>query len=230
MHVTPPRVVKAPRRKPGRGSQVMPDERLAIQRAHLTEGLNQRQLADRFGRTRETIGHVLKEDGFTALKREVYAEMAEEARGALRAHVGKAAKDWLRASGIAAKRGDHRPAKEILLYAGAIDRLGETPGPQVTVMVGMPGHPAMIPPSQAEIEAARARDKARRVGVTIDVAAHPGRTIDVGAQPGRTIDVEVHPAGTIDVEARPGRTIDATPQSAVPRLEASSREPAIPSD
>jgi len=188
----------------------MPDERLAIQRAHLTEGLNQRQLADRYGRTRETIGHVLKDGTFQAVKREVYTEMAEEARNVLKAHVGKAAKDWLRASGFAAKRGDHRPAKEILLYAGAIDRLGETPGPQVTVMVGMPGHPAMIPPSQAEMEAAQARDEARRVGVTIDV--------------------EVHPAGTIDVEARPGRTIDATPQPAVPRLAASSREPDIPSD
>jgi len=191
MQVTPPRIVKAPRRKPGRGSQVMPDERLAIQRAHLTEGLNQRQLADRFGRTRETIGHVLKEDGFTALKREVYAEMAEEARGALRAHVGKAAKDWLRASGIAAKRGDHRPAKEILLYAGAIDRLGETPGPQVTVMVGMPGHPAMIPPSQEEIdaeaarqEALRARQSASRAGRIIDgVTSQAGRIIDGVAQP-----------------------------------------------
>ena len=35
MKLTPQGVVKAPRRKPGRGSQVMPDERLAIQRAYL---------------------------------------------------------------------------------------------------------------------------------------------------------------------------------------------------
>ena len=80
MQLTPPPVAKAPRRKPGRGSQVMPDERREIQRLHLAEGLNQRQLADRFGRTRETIAGVLKDPEFQAVKREVYAEMAEEAR------------------------------------------------------------------------------------------------------------------------------------------------------
>ena len=33
---------------------VTPDERRAIQLAHLVEGLHQRELANRFGRTRET--------------------------------------------------------------------------------------------------------------------------------------------------------------------------------
>ena len=55
-----------------------------------------------------------------------------------------------------------RPAKEILLYAGAIDRLGETPGPQVTVVVGMPGHPAMIPPTNEELEAAQVQNRTRQ--------------------------------------------------------------------
>ncbi len=59
--------VPAPRHGPGRGSQVTPAERRQIQRDHLVEGLNQRQLSDRFGRKRETVACVLKGDDFKAL-------------------------------------------------------------------------------------------------------------------------------------------------------------------
>ena len=57
---------------------MMPDERREIQLVHLADGLNQRELADRFGRTRETIGHVLKDDAFQAVKREIDAEVARQ--------------------------------------------------------------------------------------------------------------------------------------------------------
>ena len=43
----------------------------------------------------------------------------------------------------------------------------------MTVVVGMPGHPAMIPPSQAEIDAAVAQQAAKQAGGTIDVVAQP---------------------------------------------------------
>ena len=180
MAETPRSVANAPRRKAGRGSQVMPDERREIQLVHLVEGLNQRQLAERFGRTRETIAGVLKNDGFQALKREIDAEMAEEARSTLNGYVGRAAKDWITASGIAAKKGDHKPAKEILLHAGVIERISETSGPQMTVVVGMPGHPAMIPPSQEVIDAEQARVLALRAP-SQQAANRAGRTIDVVA-------------------------------------------------
>ena len=151
----------------------MPDERREIQLVHLVDGLNQRQLADRFGRTRETIAAVLKDDDFQARKR-------EEARNALKGYVGRAAKDWITASGIAAKKGDHKPAKEILLHAGVIERISETSGPQMTVVVGMPGHPAMIPPSQEVIDAEAARLEALRGQQATNRAV---RAIDVVAQP-----------------------------------------------
>ena len=173
-------VVNAPRRKPGRGSQVMPDERREIQFVRLVEGLNQRQLAERFGRTRETIAGVLKDDGFQALKREIDTEMAEEARSTLNRHVRNAAKDWVKASAIAAQRGDHKPAKDLLMHAGVIERISETSGPQMTVVVGMPGHPAMIPPSQEVIDAEAARQEALRGQQATNRAA---RAIDVVAQP-----------------------------------------------
>ena len=54
--------------------------------------------------------------------------------------------DWRTASGVAAKRGDHRPAKEWLLHSGALDQLPDTgkgTGPAVVIinapLPGMPG-------------------------------------------------------------------------------------------
>ena len=47
--------------------------------------------------------------------------MAQEARNALKGYVRSAAKDWVKASAIAAKRGDHKPAKELLMHAGVIN-------------------------------------------------------------------------------------------------------------
>ena len=71
MKLAPTAVVDAPRRKPGRGSQVTPAERREIQRLHLVDGLNQKQIAAQTGRTRETIAAQLKDEDFQAMKREV---------------------------------------------------------------------------------------------------------------------------------------------------------------
>ena len=141
------------------------------------EGLSRKQIAARVGRTRETIAAQLRDDDFRALKRELNAEMAEEARHALNGYVRSAAKDWVTASAIAAKRGDHKPAKELLLHAGVIKRLGETAEPQVTVLVGMPGAPALIPPSQEVIDAAptdQVRDALRSAPSVPRSRAPPG--------------------------------------------------------
>ena len=145
MQLAPLPVVNAPRRKPGRGSQVTPAERRQIQRLHLAEGLSRKQIAARVGRTRETIAAQLRDDDFQALKRELTAEMAEEARTTLKSHVRSAATYWVKAAAVAAKRGDHRPARDLLLHAGVITRLDEPSGHGVTVLVGMPGGPCADP-------------------------------------------------------------------------------------
>ena len=137
----------------------------------LAEGLSRKQIAARVGRTRETISAQLRDDDFQALKRELDAEMAEEARTTLRSHVRSAATYWVKAAAVAAKRGDHRPARDLLLHAGVITRLGETVGPQMQVVIGMPGHPAIEPPSQEAIDAAIAREEAARD--TIDMVRVP---------------------------------------------------------
>ena len=51
---------------------------------------------------------------------------------------------WRRAASAAARRGDHRPAKEWLLHAGSIDPLPDTKGsgPSITIInAPLPGMP-----------------------------------------------------------------------------------------
>lgn len=145
------------RHKPGRCSQVMPNERREIQLAHLHEGLNQTALAARFGRTRETIAQVLKGDGFDALKREVDEEMIAHARRVLSTHRVPAARAWTRAMDVAAAKGDHRPAKDLLLHTDVIRPLGDgrIGTSQLIVCVGMPHAPACTVPAQIFVERAR---------------------------------------------------------------------------
>ena len=125
-----------------------------MQLLNLVEGLGQKAIAARVGRTRETVAKQLKDPTFQAMKHEINAEMAEEARSTLKPYVRRAASDWVTASAIAAKRGDHKPAKELLLHLGVIERLGNTAKATTPlVIVGMPGAPALIPPSQDVIDA-----------------------------------------------------------------------------
>ncbi len=66
------------------------------------------------------------------------------------------------------------------MHAGVIDPRGETSRPQFVVVVGMPGHPAMEPPSQEVIDAEEARVLALRAP-SQQAANRAGRTIDVVA-------------------------------------------------
>ena len=219
MKLAPTAVVDAPRRKPGRGSQVTPAERREIQHLHLVDGLNQKQIAAQTGRTRETIAAQLRDEDFQALKRQLDGEMAEEARSTLKRHVKTAARDWIKASSIAAKRGDHKPAKDLLLHAGAIERLGDTSRSQVQILITTADVPsqevidaeearvlALRAPSQEVIDAEEARVEALRAGQ----AAHASRPIDVVAQPAGAIGVSE--AGAIDGVPQPSRAIDGRAQ------------------
>jgi len=77
--------------------------------------------------------------------------MAAYAEPALRA--------WLQAQGVAAVRGDHRPARDWLMHAGVIDPLpdaGKGSGPAVVIInAPMPGMPGYVPsPSVIDVPSA----------------------------------------------------------------------------
>lgn len=125
------------RHKPGRGSSVSPAERREIQLTALTECASQEALAERFGRTRSTIRRVLRHPSFEKLKDTMNAELAVEARQVLSSHRTAAARAWAASLERAAQKGDHRPAKDLLLHSGVIEPVShEGNGPSVIVNIG----------------------------------------------------------------------------------------------
>jgi hypothetical protein len=153
----------APRHKPGRGSQVAPNERREIQRLYLVEGLAKAAIAIKTCRTRETIADVLKGEDFERLRQEVEADLVESVRRKLKNNVGRAADGWIKAIDKAAAKGDHKPAKDLLLHTDVIRPAGEASTHNVTVIVGMPGRQGLMPPTQAQIIEAERLEEARRL-------------------------------------------------------------------
>ena len=127
----------APRRKPGRGSQVTPNERREIHHLFLAEGLTKAAIAQKTGRTRETIASVLQGEDFERAKAEIESDTFDDARRVLKAHVVKAANAWPRAIEKAADKGDHKPAKDLLMHTGVIEPLGEDGARGALVLVGV---------------------------------------------------------------------------------------------
>ena len=130
-------VAKVPRRKPGRGSQVTPPERLEMQCLFLVDGLTKTAIAQQTGRTRETVGGVLQGPDFDRLKAQVESEIFDDARRILKANVVRAAKAWPRAIDTAAEKGNHKPAKDLLMHTGVIEPLGEAGAQGAVVLVGV---------------------------------------------------------------------------------------------
>lgn len=55
-----------------------------------------------------------------------------------------AAEDWIKASAIAADKGDHKPAKELLQTIGAVQVIGDSSSTGVTINIGTPDAPIAI--------------------------------------------------------------------------------------
>jgi hypothetical protein len=143
------------RHRPGAGSRVTAPERREIQQAHLLEGLNRSALAVRFGRTRETIASVLQGPDFEQLRAEVDRGEAEDAKAILHRHRIVAANAWAAAVGTAAGKGDHRPARDLLVHTRTIQPVADLArGSAVTIVMGdvvIPGLPlASVVDGEAE--------------------------------------------------------------------------------
>jgi hypothetical protein len=111
-------------------------ERREIQQAHLLEGLNRSALAVRFGRTRETIASILQGPDFDELRAEVDRGEAEDAKAILHRHRIVAANAWAAAVGTAAGKGDHRPARNLLVHTRTIQPVADLArGSEVKIFV-----------------------------------------------------------------------------------------------
>ena len=77
--------------------------------------------AKHFKRTREAIAGCLKGEDFEALRRQVHHEASESAKGILKRGIEKAANAWVdKAIDAAAEKGDHKPARDLLIATKVI--------------------------------------------------------------------------------------------------------------
>ena len=145
------------RHAPGKGSHIALDERRDIQQAHL-EGLNRSELALKFGRTRKAIARALDGKDFVELEAKATEGMVETARRRLALAIPKAVDAWVnKAIEKAAGRGNHKPAKDLLLATGVV-QADAAPATVVKVaFVGMRGRP-IEGPSKADFAAAEAAE------------------------------------------------------------------------
>ena len=129
---------RVPRRRPGRGNEVSPAERRAIQLAYLSgPAISQDALAERFGRSRSTIRAVMAHPSFAALEAEFDQATAIQARSILDSGRTAASSAWLASLERAAQRGDHRPSRDLLYVTRTVDPPSQQgSGPQVIVNIG----------------------------------------------------------------------------------------------
>jgi len=129
---------RVPRRRAGRGNEVSPAERRAIQLAVLAgPTISQDALAERFGRSRSTIRAVLADPSFAALQAEFDQATAIQARSILDSGRTAASSAWLASLDRAAQRGDHRPSRDLLYVTRTVDPPSQQgSGPQVIVNIG----------------------------------------------------------------------------------------------
>ncbi|MDP2320629.1 MAG: helix-turn-helix domain-containing protein [Acidobacteriota bacterium] len=131
---------------PGRGSQLTPDERRDVQRLRLVDGESISEIARRTGRNRETIANIVRSEDTRELAQQLESESREAALRVLRGTSEQAARAWRKAIDTAADKGDHRPARDILLHNGVIQPLNGPANIGIQVIVGTPGNPAGLDP------------------------------------------------------------------------------------
>lgn len=124
------------RRGAGRGSGVTPTEAFDIRLLAVEDGLNISQIAAKTGRTRETIGKVLKDPETDALRKDVNAARRKGALDRLSGSVATAADRWVESMDVAAKKGDHRPMRDLLLSEKVIEPIGDSHGGGLVVQIG----------------------------------------------------------------------------------------------
>jgi transposase-like protein len=136
-------------RPPGRGSALTPDERRAIQRLALVDGCSIAEIARRTDRDRGTVSAVIKADDTRALQAHLASEARDSVLQLLRANSTAVARQWLHAVTNAAEKGDHRPARDLLLHAGAIDPIQDdhtASDTRIAILIGTPEHPIRVAP------------------------------------------------------------------------------------
>lgn len=185
---------KADAAKPqGKAAHLTAEQRQAIRVAYLETGGTVtyaemgRRCAAIVGRevNRETVAACLKGPEYDALRKHFDTEIKASAIERLKAGILPAADAWVKAVDNAADKGDHKPAKELLMHTGTIEPLGEdrrATGPLVLMAIdfGAAGRGHVLDPltGQARYYTNEEIEARRRQGghsMTIQVGADPSK-------------------------------------------------------
>jgi hypothetical protein len=94
-------------------------------------------LAAQFNVNRETVAACLRGPEFERLQQQLAQEIRETAVQRLKSHILPAANAWGDAIDVAAQKGDHRPAKDLLLHTKVIEPVARDEGSSTTILIGI---------------------------------------------------------------------------------------------
>ena len=126
------------KRPQGRAGHLTETERQAIRLAYLESGgrVTRVALALQFNVNRDTVAACLQGPDYRALQAQFQEELQAAAVDRLKAYVGPAAEAWIDAIGIAALKGDHRAAKDLLLHTETIKPVQSGGESGITIQIG----------------------------------------------------------------------------------------------
>jgi hypothetical protein len=129
---------RPPVRPEGRAGHLTTEEKTAIRLEYLEHGgrMSRKAIAVKFRVNRDTVSECLKGPEFERLQKQFEQELWDAAMRRLKAHVLPAADAWCDAVDTAAQRGDHKPARELLLHTGVIAPVSGIDATGITVMIG----------------------------------------------------------------------------------------------
>lgn len=132
--------------RPGRGSELTPDERREIQRLGIVESLSIAEIARRTERDRGTVASVLQASDSQAYRQQFEGDEREAVQRLLRASSRQVARDWVVAASNAAARGDHRAARDLLLHSRLIDPVADSDSgaTKIAIVIGTDEHPMRL--------------------------------------------------------------------------------------
>jgi len=144
----------ADKKPAGAAGHLTPEQKHQIRAAYLATGGNVTytelglRCASIIGRAvnRETVGACMKGPEYEQLRKQFDSEIKATAIERLKAGIIPAADAWTKAVSVAGEKGDHKPAKDLLMHTQVIEPLdddGRARGPLVLVLAAgsSPGNP-----------------------------------------------------------------------------------------
>ena len=132
------------KRPQGRAGHLRHEDKQAIRLAYLEGGgrLTRVALAAQFNVNRDTVAACLQGQEFEELQQQLEQELRRAAFDRLKANVLPAANAWVDSLDVAARKGDYRGARDLLLHTKVIEPVTKDEGSGISIYIG--GHAADV--------------------------------------------------------------------------------------